>query len=69
MNFTPQQTALAEVEALYGRFKKGARRFGFTDDHLTYRRVGCRMGNVTLSAIGNTWREAIDGLKAKVAAA
>lgn len=64
--YTPQMSALSKVEALYGRYKKGARRYGWTTDHLHYRQVGCRIGAQTFSFIADTWSEAIDGLKGKV---
>ena len=60
MAFTPQQYALDRVQREFGET-------AFTENHIAYRRVGTRQTGSTLSAIGETWDEAIANLRAKVA--
>lgn len=55
MAYTEQQAALQRVKTLFGDR-------GFTEDHACYRKVGFP----GLSAIGETWDEAIINLQAKV---
>jgi hypothetical protein len=58
MTYTEQQKALKMVKEIWPN--------GFTEDHIHYRRVGYKDGPKTFSCIGETWNEAIEGLKAKV---
>jgi hypothetical protein len=57
--YTSQQKALERVTLLFGRT-------AFTEDHVDYRRVGCKIGPNKFSAIGASWDQAIEGLQAKV---
>lgn len=61
MAWTEQERALAQVQEKYGKT-------AFAEDHLTYRRVGYRRGEATISAIGSTWDEAIEALGKKAKA-
>jgi hypothetical protein len=56
---TEQSKALAEMHTAYGPNV-------FTEDHEHYRRVGFRRGGKTFSAIGATWRDAIDMLAGRM---
>lgn len=59
MSWSPQQYALDRVQREFGDTS-------FTEDHEAYRRVGTRQDGRTLSAIGETWDQAIEALRAKV---
>jgi hypothetical protein len=58
MAFTEQEVALYRVREKYGKS-------GFTEDLVGYRRVGYLRGNRTVSAVGQTWDEAIAALGKK----
>lgn len=58
MGFTPQEKALSQLQKSHGKS-------AFTEDHLNYRRVGFRRGETTLSAMADTWDEAMEILRKK----
>jgi hypothetical protein len=60
MAATQQMSALGRLQALYGSS-------GWTHDFIDHRRVGCQGGSKAFMANGQTWTEAIENLKAKVA--
>lgn len=68
MKYTPQETALGKVQALYGVYGDRSREYGFTEDHEHYRKVGCYKNGHKYTAVGETWDEAITALRAKVEA-
>jgi len=55
MAYTRQEAALQTVRTIFGKS-------GWTEDTVNYRRVGC----LQFTAIGDTWNNAIEALKAKV---
>jgi len=55
---TEQEKALRTAKKEFGTT-------AFTEHHINYCRVGFRRGGNVLSAIGNTWEEAIKELEKK----
>lgn len=58
MAFTEQQRALAQVREKYGKT-------AFVEDHANYKRVGYKRGDRVVSAIGQSWDDAINELGKK----
>jgi hypothetical protein len=55
MAFTEQQRALEQVREKYGQS-------AFAEDHPNYKRLGYKRGNRVISAIGQSWDDAINEL-------
>lgn len=58
MAYTDQQRALDGIKSRFGKS-------GFTEDHVNYRRVGCRIGLRKIWADGSTWEAATNRLIVK----
>lgn len=58
MAFPDQISALNYLREKYGKT-------AFVEDHENYRRVGYKRGKKTISAIGQTWDEAVEALGKK----
>jgi len=55
---TNQEKALKQVKRMWGNT-------AFTEHHVHYFRVGCRMAGKVITAMGDSWEEAIAALDNK----
>lgn len=58
MAWTEQERTLRTLKEKYGPT-------AFTEEAVNYRRVGFKRGKETVSAVGDTWQEAVERLERK----
>jgi hypothetical protein len=57
---------LTDQERVLNELRKAHGGTSHTEDHINYKRVGCKVAGKSLIGMGDTWEQAVSDLKAKV---